>query len=58
MSFGFVGEIADTDKVVWKTEGLTDALAIFDLQPPDGHVASCNACGAGERPDQTDREPI
>ena len=54
MTFGFIGEIAETDSVVWKTEGLTDAMAILDLKPPSGHVVTCNACGAGERPDRPD----
>lgn len=50
MTFGFIGEIKETDSVVWKTEGLTDALAILSLSPPEGHVATCNACGAEETP--------
>ncbi|QDT02217.1 hypothetical protein K227x_05890 [Rubripirellula lacrimiformis] len=53
-SFGYIGNIADTDTVVWKTEGLPDALALAGLGLPAGHAVCCNACGAGERPDKPD----
>lgn len=51
--FGYTGLFDPNAEVFWKTEGLTDALAIMSLEPPPGHLAACNACGAGEKPDPT-----
>ncbi|MFG0261005.1 MAG: hypothetical protein ACF788_01245 [Novipirellula sp. JB048] len=48
MAFGFVGNFTGEESVIWKTEGLTDALALMSLGLPEGHTAVCNACGAGE----------
>lgn len=50
MAFGYAGVLTEEDTVVWKTEGLTDALAIVSLKLPKGHTACTNGCGAGERP--------
>jgi len=49
--FGYVGTLTGNEQVIWKTEGLTDAAAILSLDPPEGHTAVCNACGAAETPD-------
>lgn len=49
--FGFVGTLTGQESVIWKTEGATDAAAILSLDPPEGHTAVCNACGAAETPD-------
>jgi len=48
--FGFVGTLTGHEQVAWKTEGLTDCLAIRSLGLPEGHTAVCNACGAAETP--------
>ncbi|MEL6898763.1 MAG: hypothetical protein AAFP90_21915, partial [Planctomycetota bacterium] len=55
MAFGYTGpKIQESDTVIWKTEGLTDALAILSLDLPGSHTANCNACGAGENPNKPD----
>ncbi len=51
MTFGYTGRFDPAAKVFWKTEGLTDAIAIMSLNPTEGHLAACNACGATEKPD-------
>ena len=55
MSFGYVGPVLDREyEVVWKTEGATDALAVYDLICEAGleetHTAVTNDCGATQRP--------
>jgi putative DNA primase/helicase len=55
MTFGYNGpEVTGDEAVVWKCEGLTDALAIQSLieamEPPVNHIAVCNASGSEESP--------
>lgn len=48
---GWIGPIPKpTDKVIWKTEGPSCALATYSLGLPEGHSVCCNAFGAEENP--------
>jgi putative DNA primase/helicase len=48
---GWIGPIPKpTDKLVWKTEGPSCALATYSLGLPEGHSVCCNAFGAEENP--------
>jgi putative DNA primase/helicase len=48
--FGYTGPFTPTAKVIWKTAGATDMVAILSLDIPDDHTACCNACGESESP--------
>lgn len=55
MAFGYVGPPLDqTFEIIWKTEGATDALALYRLIRESGltgkHTAVTNDCGATQRP--------
>ena len=55
MALGYNGPaITGDEDIVWKCEGLTDALAVQSLiescDPPPNHAAICNSNGAEESP--------
>lgn len=50
MAFGYGGKFNGDESVAWKTEGMSDALALSSLHPPDDHAVVTNGCGAQERP--------
>ena len=51
---GWIGPIPKpTDRIIWKTEGPSCAMATYSLGLPEGHSVCCNAFGAEENPATT-----